>query len=370
MMEENAPTRPSGCSSGSSSGWPSARRSDRPSGPLWDKARALRERHWGRDVHLRGIVEFSSHCRRNCLYCGLRRDNTDLVRYRMDAGAVMECARAVKRLGFGTVVLQSGEDPAWTGPDLAALVARVKGELGLAVTLSVGERAPGEYRLWRTAGADRYLLKMETMDPELHARLRPDSRFQDRLRCLESLFELGYETGTGLIAGLPGERADGIERGIQALAALKPDMFSISPFTPHPATPLGAHPAFGVTETLRGMALARIAMPTAHIPVTSALGLHGDAARLAGLEVGNVLMPSLTPEPVRESYAIYPGKNRQGTGPEERARAMRELLPQAGFTLPPGPGKAWRLGRGSAPGPRQGSAPGPRQGSALDPAGG
>lgn len=319
-----------------------------PGGALWDQARALRERYWGRDVYLRGIVEFSSHCRQNCLYCGLRRDNTELARYRMDGEAILDCARTIKGLGFGTVVLQSGEDPAWTGPDLAAIIARIKGELGLAVTLSVGERETAAYRLWREAGADRYLLKMETMNATLYARLRPERGFADRLRCLDALAGLGYETGTGLIAGLPGESPDSLEQGIRALAERQPDMFSLSPFTPHPATPLGAHPACGVAQTLRGMALARLAMPTAHIPVTSALGLHGDAARLAGLEVGNVLMPSLTPEHLREGYAIYPGKNRQNSGPEERALALRDMLVKAGFTLPSGPGGAWRLSHPSA----------------------
>lgn len=321
------------------------RTEERQSNALWRKACALRSRIWGADVFLRGIVEFSSYCRQNCLYCGLRRDNTRLARYRMSAAAIVEAARAVQALGFGTVVLQSGEDPDFPADDLAGVIRRIKGELGLAVTLSVGERGPEHYRQWRKAGADRFLLKAETLDQALYARLRPGRTLGQRLESLAALHSLGYETGTGLIAGLPGESEGNMEAAITRLAAISPDMFSISPFTPHPATPLAACEPCGPESALRLMALARIAMPTAHIPVTSALGLYGDAVRLKALQVGNVLMPSLTPTDVREAYAIYPGKNAQCAEPAERARAMRDMLLEAGFHLPSGPGGAWRLKR-------------------------
>lgn len=310
---------------------------------LWEEAGALRRQYWGQTVFLRGIVEFSNHCKQNCLYCGLRRDNTALVRYRMDSDAVFRSARSVKSLGFGTVVLQSGEDPAWPAEDMADLVRRIKSELQLAVTLSLGEREESDYRLWREAGADRYLLKLETLDPSLYSLLRPGRQLEERLEALQRLQGLGYETGTGLIAGLPGENASGLENSIAALAEYAPDMVSISPFTPHPATPFGRHPGFGVPETLHCMALARIHMPESHIPVTSALGLHGDAVRLTALQVGNVLMPSLTPEDLREAYAIYEGKNVQNKMPEVRAAHMRDMLLEAGFTIGSGPGEAWRL---------------------------
>ncbi|SBV96632.1 Iron-only hydrogenase maturation protein HydE [uncultured delta proteobacterium] len=317
----------------------------------WDEAAALRRRCWGRDVFLRGIVEFSSHCRQNCLYCGLRRDNASLARYRLEPEEIFGRARAVRDLGIGTVVLQSGEDPAYSGPVMADLIRRIKGDLGLAVTLSLGERARAEYALWRAAGADRYLLKAETFDATLYARLRPGKRLDRRLDAVKALADLGYETGSGIIAGLPGlskEPADTLDKELDALAALRLDMVSISPFVPHPATPLGDQPAFGPAKTLAVMAAARLRMPTAHIPVTSALGLHGDAVRLKALEVADVLMPSLTPERVREEYAIYPGKNRQQATPEERAHAMRDMLAAAGFALPSGPGSAWRVSRGEA----------------------
>jgi biotin synthase len=183
---------------------------------------------------------------------------------------------------------------------------------------------------------------METFDQALHARLRPGCSPAARLRALERLAALDYETGTGLIAGLPGETPELAEQDMVELARSRVDMISISPFTPHPDTPLGAHPACPPETALHRMALARIATPSAHIPVTSALGLHGDALRLRGLEVGDVLMPSFTPARFRTDYAIYPGKNVSDAAPPERAAAMKTLLLEHGFSLPSGPGAAWR----------------------------
>ncbi len=310
---------------------------------LWEAASRLRRASWGQDVFLRGIVEFSNHCAQNCLYCGLRRHNGALARYRLTEDVVFAAATAVRDLGLGTVVLQSGEDAACCPESIAGLITRIKIELGLAVTLSLGEHPPETYALWRTAGADRYLLKLETLDESLYAALRPGRKLAERLRALETLAELGYETGSGLIAGLPGEKPAALQRGLEFLAGLGLDMVSISPFVPAPGTPLNADPPCALPDILNAMAAARALMPTAHIPVTSALGLHGDAVRLTALEVGDVLMPSLTPATVRGNYAIYAGKNSDAQDPAARAGAMRQMLLAAGFTLPSGPGSAWRL---------------------------
>jgi biotin synthase len=272
----------------------------------------------------------------------LRRDNAALARYRLTLKAILAAAADIAALGIGTVVLQSGEDPHYDGPSLAAIIRAVKKRFDLAVTLSVGERDFADYALWREAGADRYLLKMESFDKNLHERLRPGCSPSTRLRAFEHLAALGYETGTGLIAGLPGETPELAERDMAELARLRADMISISPFIPHPDTPLGAHLACPPEIALHRMALARLSAPSAHIPVTSALGLYGDALRLQGLEVGDVLMPSFTPEKTRAAYAIYPGKNAAATPPLERAAAMKAVLLEHGFSLPPGPGQAWR----------------------------
>jgi len=308
----------------------------------FDEACRLRRQYWERKVFLRAIVEFSNHCSQNCLYCGLRRDNTGLRRYRLDYDQIYACAVLAKRMKMGTVVLQSGEDQWYSGKALAELILRIKSELGLAVTLSLGERKRDEYALWREAGADRYLLKMETLDAKRYARLRPGKKLAERLQSYIELAELGYETGTGIIAGLPGDSESSLQKACLLLAALQPDMISISPFVPHPASPLRAHTDLDAETTLKIMAFARIMMPTAHIPVTSALGLQGDDVRLRALEVADVLMPSLTPANVREDYAIYEGKNRQASLPEARVAALRKLLQEADFTLPPDAGGAWR----------------------------
>ena len=310
---------------------------------LWAAASRLRRDYWGRDVFLRGIVEFSNHCAQDCLYCGLRCGNGALARYRLTEDVVFAAATAVRDLGLGTVVLQSGEDAACGPESIAGLIARIKTELGLAVTLSLGEHPPETYALWRAAVADRYLLKLETLDEDLYAALRPGRKVAERLRALETLAELGYETGSGLIAGLPGEAPGALQRGLEFLAGLRLDMVSISPFVPAPGTPLHKAPACALPDILNTMAKTRALMPTAHIPVTSALGLHGDAVRLTALEVGDVLMPSLTPAAVRGNYAIYAGKNSAAQDPATRAAAMRQMLLTAGFNLPSGPGSAWRL---------------------------
>jgi len=313
-----------------------------PDERAWRQACALRRRYWGDAVFLRGIIEFSNYCKQNCMYCGLRRDNAKLSRYRLAPEAILAAAADIAALGIGTVVLQSGEDPYYNGLVLAEIVSAVKQRFGLAVTLSVGERDSADYALWREAGADRYLLKMETFDESLHARLRPGCSLAARLRAFEHLVSLEYETGTGLIVGLPGETPESAQKDMNELVRTRADMVSISPFTPHPDTPLGAHPACLPETALHCMALARIAAPSAHIPVTSALGLHGDALRLRGLEVGDVLMPSFTPEKVRASYAVYPGKNASAVAPSERAAAMKSMLLEHGFSLPSGAGAAWR----------------------------
>ncbi|MDL2272515.1 radical SAM protein [Desulfovibrio sp. OttesenSCG-928-I05] len=324
---------------------------------LWEQARALREQYWGRSVFFRGIVEFSSYCERNCLYCGLRRENMALARYRLSPEEIFRAASDVHDLGIGTVVLQSGEDSFYDARTVAALARRIKTELGLAVTLSLGERSTEEYALWRAAGADRYLLKMETFLEANFRFLRPDSSPAARAAAYADLQKLGFECGNGIILGLPGETGETDEADeadetggalaihLAALQKLAPSMLAISPFIPHPDTPLADHPSPELPVILRAMARARIALPSAHIPVTSALGLLGDDIRIKALEVGDVLMPSLTPEQVRAGYSIYPGKNDSAETPVSRAKRLMDAVARAGFAVPSGPagrGDAWK----------------------------
>ncbi|MDR0453696.1 MAG: [FeFe] hydrogenase H-cluster radical SAM maturase HydE, partial [Deferribacteraceae bacterium] len=305
---------------------------------LFAEAKRLREKFWGNNVFLRGIIEFSNYCRQNCLYCGLRRDNKNLNRYRLTPDEIFQTASEIKMLGINTVVLQSGEDTQYSGTDIARLTEKIKNGLGLAVTLSLGERGKSDYAVWKNAGADRYLLKVETFSETRHNALRPGATLARRLEALHNLICLDYECGSGLIGGLPEETPETLAFDLMRLAELKLDMISISPFTPHPDTPLYDKISYGAQETMRLMAIARLMTPSAHIPVTSALSLHGDNIRLQGLTIGDVIMPSLTPAEVRADYFIYSGKNRDSAPPVQRAQTIINTLTARGFTLPSGTG--------------------------------
>lgn len=271
-------------------------------------ADALRAQTVGAEVHLRGLIEFSNYCRNNCLYCGLRRDNRQINRYRMTPDAIIAAARTGVALGYRTIVLQSGEDPAFSAAAIAAVIHALK-ELGLVVTLSLGERLPTEYQLWRQAGAERYLMRHETADPELYRRLHPGQSWQHRMRLLRILKELDYQVGTGFMVGLPGQSAETLLADLEYIQTLNAEMVGIGPFIPHPATPLGTAPGGTLRQTVLLVALARLTLPYALIPATTALGTIDPLGREAALQAGaNVLMPNLTPVKYRSDYQIYPDK--------------------------------------------------------------
>lgn len=290
---------------------------------LYAHADAMRKEHVGDAVHLRGLIEISSHCMRQCLYCGLRRGNREVKRYRMTREEVFSCAREAQRLGFGTVVLQSGEDADLDSEWVADVVSWIKRDSSLAVTLSLGERREDELRQWREAGADRYLLRFETSDERLFRVIHPQ-RFpgaSDRLSLLRLLKRLGYEAGGGVMVGIPGQSFESLAEDILTFCSLDLDMIGIGPYIPHPATPLGSgalRPDIAPYEqapnseemVYKMIALTRIACPTANIPSTTALATISRAhGRRQGLSVGaNVVMPNLTPPQYRRLYEIYPGK--------------------------------------------------------------
>jgi biotin synthase len=290
---------------------------------LYAQADAVRKQHVGDAVHLRGLIEISSHCMRQCMYCGLRRGNRALERYRMTKEEVIGCAREAERLGFGTVVLQAGEDPALSSDWVAGIVQWIKRETPLAVTLSLGERSEDELRCWREAGADRYLLRFETSDEILFRTIHPQCfpGAPDRLTLLRQLKHLGYEAGGGVMVGIPGQSFDSLAEDILAFRSLDLDMIGIGPYIAHPGTPLGSgtlRPAIAPadqapsTETMvyKMIALARLACPTANIPSTTALAtINRTHGRKQGLSVGaNVVMPNLSPAKYRRLYEIYPAK--------------------------------------------------------------
>jgi len=260
-------------------------------------------------ILLRGIIEFSNVCTNTCYYCGLNRNNTALERYRMSGDEILNAARHIFSCGIQTVVLQSGEDASLDAGWLAGLIRKIKSAFGMAVTLSVGEQSRDDYRLWKEAGADRYLLKIETTDRALYAALHPGMSFERRLRALEDLRDLGYQVGSGLIVGLKGQDTRSLAEDIIFLKKNDFDMIGIGPFIAHRNTPLAGADNCDAFLALKVLALTRIVTRNAHLPATTALGSLGKDYRLDGLQAGaNVLMPNFTPAPYRRLYEIYPGK--------------------------------------------------------------
>ena len=291
---------------------------------LWSRADRVRAAHVGDAVHLRGLVEISNHCVRDCLYCGIRAHSPGLARYRMAAGEILECAREAKRLGYGTVVLQSGEDPGLTRAFVSGVIRAIKSETGLAVTLGLGERTDDELAAWKADGADRFLLRFETSDPALYRRIHPSlpGAPSDRVAQLRRMRAMGYEIGSGVMVGIPGQTWDILARDVETIRDLDSDMVGIGPFLPSPRAPLGGSgvdtlrapadeqvPNDELT-TLKVVALTRLACPEANLPSTTALATIDPASgRELGLTRGaNVVMPNLTPSRYRVLYEIYPGK--------------------------------------------------------------
>lgn len=289
---------------------------------LWREADEVRRANVGQAVHLRGLVEISNHCARQCAYCGLRMGNSSLPRYRMSAAEILACTRQAVEFGYGTVVLQAGEDEGITAGWMASVVRQIKSETKLAVTLSLGERAPEELSLWKSAGADRYLLRFETSDFALFRRIHPPlpGKSCDRVRLLRYLRQLGYEIGSGIMVGIPGQTFDTLARDICLFRELDLDMIGIGPYIPSPSTPLGRsldqHQAKAdqvppvEVMVYKAVALARLVCPQANIPSTTALAtINKRNGRELGLQRGaNVLMPNLTPMAYRKLYQIYPAK--------------------------------------------------------------
>jgi biotin synthase len=323
---------------------------------LWALADQARRRHVGDAVHLRGLVEISNHCVRSCTYCGISTANRSLNRYRMTHEEIMACARQALAFGYGTLVLQSGEDPGLSAHWVAELVRAIKIETGLAITLSLGERSPDELKLWRASGANRYLLRFETSDRALFARIHPprnDRRASDRIALLRSITSLGYEAGSGIMVGLPGQTYASIARDLELFRELDLDMIGIGPYIAHPASPLcrkgGFAPAADQVPATEQMAcivvaLARLVCPEANIPSTTALAtinsIHG---RAHGLQRGaNVCMPNLTPPQCRSLYEIYPDKAGSRGTPEESHSSVLATLAALGRPAGQGPGGRMR----------------------------
>ena len=301
---------------------------------LFQAADRVRKKYVGDEVYLRALIEFSSYCKNNCCYCGLRRDNQQARRYRLTPRQILNTARQAAQIGYKTVVLQSGED-AWFSPAIMAEIIREIKKLGLAITLSIGEKNREEYAAYRQAGADRYLLRIETTDKALYAKWDPGMSWQNRARCLRDLKELGYEVGSGSLVGLPGQTLESLADDLLFFKSLPVDMAGIGPFIPHPQTPLAQAAVEGHFElSLKVMAVMRLLLPDINIPATTAMESLHPQGRLLALQSGaNVIMPNVMDELFQELYDLYPGKAHTGPNAAQYVRDLTRKLAAIGRTV-------------------------------------
>jgi len=308
--------------------------------PLWRRADRVRRTHVGDAVHLRGLLEISNHCTRRCAYCGLRAPNRSLPRYRMTADEILDACHTAVAFGYGTVVMQAGEDDGIGTPWLADLIREIKAATPLAVTLSLGERPDADLAAWRHAGADRYLLRFETSDRALYERIhppRPGTR-SDRIAILHTLARLGYEAGGGVMIGIPGQTYHTLADDILLFRTLDLDMIGVGPYIPHPHTPLAPQadtphpdqvPHSSALMACKVLALTRILCPLTNLPSTTAVAtVDGAQGHELGLQRGaNVIMPNITPIQYSALYQIYPSKaSSRETAEQTRATVRRRIL--------------------------------------------
>ena len=280
-------------------------------GELIRRANAVCRQTYGGGVYLRGLIEFTNHCVMDCHYCGIRRSNVGATRYRLSVEQIVALAKAGWDYGLKTFVLQGGEDPWFTPDRIASVVEGVKEATDGqgAITLSVGIQSREVYRLWKRAGADRYLMRFETSDPVLYSTFKNGAQLSDRLRALADLREEGWEVGSGYMVGLPGETEETRIGNALLCHELDFDMVGIGPFIPHPATPLAGARQQPIELAMRATALVRLLLPEANLPATTAAGSLDKQGREKMLAAGaNVLMPNITPESVKKDYLLYPGK--------------------------------------------------------------
>lgn len=303
---------------------------------LSEEAVKLRKQYYGDKVFTRGLIEFTNYCRNNCYYCGIRRDNRNIGRYRLDCGEILECCRDGYALGYRTFVLQGGEDPYYTDSRMAEIIREIKKNFpDCAVTLSIGEKSYESYKLFREAGADRYLLRHETADDSLYSSLHPDEmKLETRKQCLYDLKKLGYQVGAGFMVGSPGQTLEHLAKDLVFIQELRPQMVGIGPFIPHHDTVYADEKAGSVELTLFLMSVIRIMLPKVLLPATTALGTMDPIGREKGLGSGaNVVMPNLSPVKNRKMYELYDNKICTGEEAAECRGCLGMRVASAGYRL-------------------------------------
>ena len=300
------------------------------------RAAEVRNRIYGNKVFIRGLIEISSYCKNDCLYCGLRCSNKNAERYRLTKEQILSCADEGYELGFRTFVLQGGEDGYFTDELLTDIISEIKRRYpDTAVTLSLGERSYESYKTLKQAGADRYLLRHETADNAHYARLHPDSMsFENRQECIKSLKELGYQVGVGFMVGSPYQTEENLANELLYLKEIQPQMVGIGPFITHRDTPFNDFENGSAELTLFLLSLIRLTLPRVLLPATTALGTLDSSGREKGLLAGaNVIMPNLSPKDVRTKYAIYDNKICTGEEAAQCISCLKQRVKSVGMEI-------------------------------------
>ena len=306
-----------------------------------DLARSIAQSKFGKNIYIRGIVEFSNYCKNDCYYCGIRLSNKNVVRYRLNLDEILECCEDGYKYGFRTIVLQGGEDPYFNDDRMVEIVATIRERYhDCAITLSLGERSEESYRRLFDAGADRYLLRHETADCHHYGRLHPDNMsWQNRMDCLRQLKAIGYQTGCGLMVGSPFQTVECLVKDLQFIHDFRPHMIGMGPFIPHKDTPFAHYDTGSVELNLFLISLCRIMQPDLLLPATTALGAaRGDGRQQGVLAGANVIMPNLSPINARKKYMLYDNKPANDCGAAENLRDLQQMMAEIGYQVEIGRG--------------------------------
>ena len=300
------------------------------------QAREVSQLHFGNKIYIRGLIEVSNCCRNNCYYCGIRKGNPNIERYRLTVESILDCCKQGYDLGFRTFVLQGGEDPALTDDRIEKTVSAIRQNYpDCAITLSLGEKPRDVYERFFRAGANRYLLRHETYNEQHYGQLHPaEMSAKRRLQCLQDLKDIGYQTGTGIMVGSPGQTVEHIIEDIRFIERLRPEMIGIGPFLPHHDTPFAGYPAGTVEQTLLLLSIFRLMHPSALIPATTALATLTPDGRERGILAGaNVVMPNLSPREERKKYELYNDKASLGAESAEGLATLQKQLHAIGYEI-------------------------------------
>lgn len=296
--------------------------------PLFTIADKIREKYVGDEVHFRGLVEFSNYCKQNCHYCGLRKDNKNIRRYRLNENEIIDLVKNASEQGYKTIVLQSGEDLYYNVEKMTYIISEIK-KFDVALTLSVGEKTYEEYEEYKKAGTDRFLLRIETTDKNLYENLDPEMNWNNRIKCLQDLKKLDFEVGTGCLIGLPEQTIESLADDILFFKKINADMIGIGPFVPNKDTPLSylEKDNNNFELAIKVMAITRLLLPDINIPATTAMAtLNKDGYKIALQSGANVIMPNITPDKYSKLYEIYPDKNSIDKSPAETLKNALSII--------------------------------------------